>query len=214
VIIIALSDIHSQTRYIPAMAEALLEADVVLVAGDITDFGTAAGAREVIETLRLYNPTLFAVPGNCDGRDVEPYLAREDISLHNRRRDLHGIAFAGLCRWLIPDGDDSPGADPYRNLPRLLADAPRRVLLTHQPAWGTAVDTTLTGKHAGNPETRDLIEQLQPLLAVSGHVHEAPGIDHIGPTTLVNPGPARRGHYAKITLADRVQDVQLLTARD
>ena len=77
VVIIALSDIHSETRHFAAMAEALTAADVVFIAGDITHFGGAAGAREVIEDLRLYNPSILAVPGNCDGRGVQEYLACE-----------------------------------------------------------------------------------------------------------------------------------------
>ena len=49
-------------------------------------------------------------------------------------------------------------------------------------------------------------EVLGTLLAISGHIHEAAGIDHLGPTTLVNPGSFRQGRYAVADLSDgRVQ---------
>ncbi len=209
VVIIALSDIHSETRHFAAMAEALTAADVVFIAGDITHFGGAAGAREVIEDLRLYNPSILAVPGNCDGRGVQEYLACEGLSLHDRRVDIDGVAFAGLCRWLDDEPAASGGPDMYARAAASLAGARRVVFLTHQPAYGTVIDTLPGGRHGGNRETRALIERIKPLLAVSGHIHEAPGTDRLGPTTLVNPGPARRGRYARIVLSEQVESVEL-----
>ena len=98
--LIALSDIHSDLRFIQAISEELVAADVVLIAGDITNFGGATGAREVIEELRVYNRQILAVPGNCDGVDVNRFLATEGISLHGRRIDIDGVAFGGVCHWL------------------------------------------------------------------------------------------------------------------
>jgi hypothetical protein len=40
----------------------------------------------------------------------------------------------------------------------------------------------------------------QPILVVSGHVHEAQGEDKIGSTVLVNTGPAKNGKYARISI--------------
>jgi len=37
-------------------------------------------------------------------------------------------------------------------------------------------------------------------LVISGHVHEAQGIDRIGSTALINVGPAQRGNYATTLL--------------
>jgi Icc-related predicted phosphoesterase len=33
-------------------------------------------------------------------------------------------------------------------------------------------------------------------LCFTGHIHEGIGIDRIGRTVIVNPGPFRSGHYA------------------
>jgi Icc-related predicted phosphoesterase len=74
------------------------------------------------------------------------------------------------------------------------------VLVTHQPAWGTTVDLQASTRHKGSRSVRSFIESHQPLLAVSGHIHEAYGTDQIGSTLLVNPGPFRNGRYATIDI--------------
>ena len=74
------------------------------------------------------------------------------------------------------------------------------VLVTHQPAWGTDVDLQASTRHVGSRSVRLFIEDYQPILAVSGHIHEAYGTDLIGSTLLVNPGPFRNGRYATIDI--------------
>jgi hypothetical protein len=65
------------------------------------------------------------------------------------------------------------------------------------------LDIVPSGEHAGSVAVRNFVEKFRPALVISGHVHEAQGIDLIGETTLVNTGPARRGNYAEITLEDK-----------
>jgi Icc-related predicted phosphoesterase len=74
------------------------------------------------------------------------------------------------------------------------------VLVTHQPAWGTTIDLQASTRHKGSHSVRSFIENHQPILAVSGHIHEAYGTDQIGSTLLVNPGPFRNGRYATIDI--------------
>ena len=57
----------------------------------------------------------------------------------------------------------------------------------------------------GSRAVRSFIEKNQPILAVSGHTHPSAGTDHIGETTLVNPGPLLKGQYAYIELTDTVK---------
>ena len=51
-IIIALADIHGNLDYLGSAREALGEADLVLVAGDLTNFGGAGKAGKVLAALR------------------------------------------------------------------------------------------------------------------------------------------------------------------
>jgi hypothetical protein len=66
----------------------------------------------------------------------------------------------------------------------------------------TRLDMVPSGEHAGSIPVRSFIERFKPTLVISGHIHEARGIDSIGETTLINPGPAR-GNYAEITLNNK-----------
>jgi hypothetical protein len=47
---------------------------------------------------------------------------------------------------------------------------------------------------------RNYVETRTPMLVLSGHVHESRGVDNIGGTTVVNPGPLMEGNYAEVTL--------------
>ena len=48
------------------------------------------------------------------------------------------------------------------------------------------------------------------MLALVGHIHESPGIDVIGETTVMNPGPFMTGSYAEVELDEKkVSKVEL-----
>jgi Icc-related predicted phosphoesterase len=52
------------------------------------------------------------------------------------------------------------------------------------------------GRHVGSESVRAFIETVQPLLCFTGHIHEGRGMDSIGRTKVVNPGPLWTGNYA------------------
>jgi Icc-related predicted phosphoesterase len=41
---------------------------------------------------------------------------------------------------------------------------------------------------AGSSAVRTILEELQPLVALHGHIHEASGIRRLGRTIAINPG--------------------------
>ena len=100
-ILIGLSDIHGHTTMIDKISADLAEADIVLVVGDITNFGGAAAARQVIVKIRRYARTLLALSGNCDYKEVDDYLEQEAINLHGKGRVADGMGFVGLGGSLI-----------------------------------------------------------------------------------------------------------------
>ena len=69
------------------------------------------------------------------------------------------------------------------------------VMVTHEPPFDTCADLAFTDEHVGSSAIRSFIEQRQPLACFCGHIHEGAGLDRIGDTIIVNPGPLRRGRY-------------------
>lgn len=218
-----LADLHGSVTYLPATRACLAGADAVVMAGDITNFGDATAAARVIEALSAVNPHIVAVHGNCDRPEVQTYLADRDVGVHGQVRRLGDLTFLGVGGALLGSGRTPNEADDH-TLHTTLDEAGRAlgppcgpgpqpiVLVTHQPAYGTRLDTPLGGGHAGSRAIRAFIERYRPILAVSGHLHEVPGVDEIGPTTLVNPGPFKQGRYAVVEIDSQGARVQLRTA--
>ncbi len=201
--LVIVSDMHGSLDFLEAVGAELARADVVVIAGDITNFGNADAAEQMIAPIRLLNPNVVAVPGNCDTRDVQEYLTRQGINIHGRSVGMNQTIFLGLggllpCSGRTPNEmQESVLKSCLDTLTSSLPDRTRPVIfVTHQPAYGTRLDQTTDGRHTGSHALRAFIEQHQPLLAVSGHIHEARGTDRIGQTVCVNPGAFKDGWYA------------------
>jgi Icc-related predicted phosphoesterase len=200
--IVALADLHGETAPSPRVSTELAAADVVLLAGDVTHFGNARAAADVIGAVRRHNGRVLAVPGNCDGPEVGAYLAGEGISLDVRHVMVDGIAFAGVggslpCPGRTPNEITEAEFAEYlvQAVAGVEAETPL-VLLVHQPPFGTAADLAGDGRHVGSEEMRVFIVERQPLVCFAGHIHEARGKDRIGDTIVLNPGRLSAGGYA------------------
>jgi Icc-related predicted phosphoesterase len=200
--IVVLTDIHGRLDALGPFGPALADADLALLSGDLTQFGGAEAARAVVEKVRTCGPDLMAVPGNCDRPGVASYLREEGIALDARHVILEGVAFAGLGGSL-----PCPGRTPNELSEEELADALSGsviglepglplVLVSHQPPLNTVSDIVRGGIHVGSSAVRSFIEEHEPLVCFTGHIHEAAGIDRIGTTPIINPGPAHMGGYA------------------
>lgn len=209
---IVLSDIHGSLSYLPMIVPELSRAKGVLIAGDITNFGGYNEAAGIIDSLYAVNETILAVAGNCDQPSVGEYLDERDMNAHGTARLTNGLCCVGVSGSL-----PCPGATPQEQgedvFARVLeqgiqnaSDACPLVVMSHQPAYGTTVDTLRGGQFCGSYAVRQCIETHEPVLAISGHIHEAFGVDRLGKTTLVNPGAFRTGRYAVVTFeADQVK---------
>jgi hypothetical protein len=85
------------------------------------------------------------------------------------------------------------------------------VLVTHLPPRNTKVDVTHGGQHIGSRSVRMFVEERKPILVLCGHVHESSGVDKIGKTTVVNPGPATQGFCAIVNLDQHSVNAQLIS---
>lgn len=207
---IVLADVHGSVSHLPLLAPELSRAEGVFIAGDITNFGGPDEVSRVIDSIAAVNDNILAVAGNCDPAGVSQFLVERRMLLHGQAQ-IHG---ALCCVGVSGVASHEQGEEGFaRVLQQAVQSRPNTpcslVVVSHQPAYGTAVDRLRGSDYCGSTAIRRFIETQEPLLAISGHIHEAAGVDTLGKTTLVNPGPFRAGYYAVVTIKDGQVAVKL-----
>jgi len=202
--IIALTDLHGRLNILPRFGPVLSSADILLLAGDNTHFGHFKDMQAVIQHIRKYNENILAISGNCDYPDGEQYLGEAGIGINCRMKEFRGLYMAGMSGSL-----PCPGTTPHEysedefriHLGALAEDLKHPfILVAHQPPFNTSNDQVSPGTHVGSTAIRTFIEEFSPLVCFTGHIHEGVGIDAIGMTKVINPGPARDGKYASLII--------------
>ena len=104
--IAAMSDVHvSKTSHgalAPILAQVAERADVLVLCGDLTDYGTADEARVLVRELGALRLPTIAVLGNHDyesGHPEQVVDALRDVGvtvLDGDSHEVHGIGFAGV----------------------------------------------------------------------------------------------------------------------
>ena len=86
----------------------------------------------------------------------------------------------------------------------------RSIWMVHQPPSGLGMDSCADGQQVGSPTVLRLIEDNQPLLGCSGHIHESPyqpggkWAARVGRTLWLQPGQMEhRLHYVSLEISDR-----------
>ncbi|WP_058946258.1 YfcE family phosphodiesterase [Thermococcus sp. 2319x1] len=212
--IMAVTDIHGRENKVKELLEHIKgqEPDLILIAGDITHFRGREAAYNVLKEFITFGKPLYAVMGNCDGKDVLELLEELHISLHNKRVEVNGVGIIGI---------GGSNITPFSTIWEFSEEEIWEILtknyqggdmvLSHVPPKNTKVDKTFVGTHAGSKSLRKFIEEKQPPLVICGHIHEAIGIDEIGETIIVNPGPLSKGHYATIDFDEEKKKVKDIT---
>jgi Icc-related predicted phosphoesterase len=179
-------------------------ADHIIITGDITNFGTRKDAEKVLNKLLAINNNIMGVAGNLDQPDVADYLEDIGLSLHGKGKIIDGLGVVGLG-----GSNYTPFKTPYEFSEQELTDLltigisqvdeiKDFILVSHTPPYETKTDRLLNGTHVGSIAVRAFIEAQQPLLCLTGHIHESGGQDYIGRTLILNPGMIKDGGYIEI----------------
>ncbi len=205
------TDIHRDARIFPWLEAVARKFDLVAVGGDI-DF-PYLGLRNYKLNFALYRlrPNAFqdrilrfaarepgrrvvVVQGNHDNPDPR--------ACNGTALEIAGLEVGGVGGSL-PTGAGFPfelEEGGYRSVLQRLGRVD--ILVVHQPPYDTRCDLAYTGSHAGSKAVREYVEREAPTLVLTGHIHESPGVDRIGGTTVLNPGPFFKGHYGVADLAE------------
>lgn len=215
--ILHFTDLHSNVNGIGNIEVEISKADLVVLSGDITHFGRKDDAMQVINTFFEINSKIIAVTGNCDYPEVLEYLEEKGINIEEKIKSYMGIDFTGLGGSLYtPFNTPNEYPDDYYEekleMIRPKTEKTPLILVSHQPPKNTKLDKIMLNKYIGSMSVRKFIESSQPLACLCGHIHESKGIDKIGDTQLVNPGPWRAKNYAIIDIEGKSIDIKLRTA--
>jgi Icc-related predicted phosphoesterase len=95
---------HSRGVLQPMLSEMSQQADVLLLCGDLTDYGQAEEAEELVADLRAaVRVPMIGVLGNHDFESNEPKLVRQVMEtagvtvLDGEAIEIGGVGFAGVC---------------------------------------------------------------------------------------------------------------------
>jgi Icc-related predicted phosphoesterase len=201
-------DVHDRFEAVPQVLEEIGGVDVLVVGGDITTGGTPDDAARAIELWKPLAPTLLAVAGNMDSSAIDARLVELGVALDGLGETFDEVGIAGVSAAPL-----SPLHTPYelddeeleRRANAALAairGARFRIFCPHAPPYDTECDRLRSGEHVGSVVVRHVVEREQPDLVLCGHIHEARGVDVIGETRVVNPGPVSAGHYALVDIGE------------
>jgi uncharacterized protein len=155
----------------------------------------------------------YVMPGNDDEFAIDGALESPTVvNPDNRVVQVDEETQMLSCSWTNPTPWDSPREQPedellerLHGLAAQLEPGVNTIFNLHCPPHNTTLDrapqltddlkVVLDGGEArivpvGSTAVRALIEEIQPVLSLHGHIHESKAIAKIGKTTCVNPGSA------------------------
>ncbi len=161
--------------------------DLVVLAGDI--HGAVEGV-DVLKPFRDAKQKVVFVPGNWD-TSLEADLLRNVHGIKNL--DGYYVNYKGIDIIGIGNPDFELTLDEKRALGKLESSfkkiktkGGKKILVSHMHAAGTRAEFS---GFPGSKAIRKAIDKFKPDLFISGHIHEAEGIEEkIGKTRVVNVG--------------------------
>jgi len=202
------SDLHGHRVAAEEISRYVAEnsVDMMLFAGDLTHFGTRRDAGGLLDILTEPGVPMRAVIGNCDPPEIRDVLRNYNVDAGEQCISTkEGYSIIGITQ-----------TGSYRTQTKLPDSVlsschGKLVFLSHVPPAGCSVARVFTGQDAGSAYLRQLIEENTPVMCVCGHIHEGAGVDWIGRTLVVNPGPSRDGEMAVAEIEE--EDIQIHTVR-
>jgi len=214
--LLCITDLHGDTAALDSILAHAGAIDMVLLGGDITNFGTPNAAECLVKRTQEVCPSVLAVAGNCDSAAIDERLIELDVSLFGRGIMIGGLGFYGVSAMPPWHGHmyeltEKHIANALESGRQQLDQSCREILVTHTPPRNTRLDATRHGEHVGSSSVREFIELTRPALVICGHIHESRGVDRLGRTQMVNCGTAFRGQYALVEAGTDVK-IELHTA--
>ena len=184
--ILAFTDPHFEERISPKLIAKAKDADIVVCAGDFTNFGR--NFDRIIKDFDKFKKPTIVVPGNHEeGEDFKLITNKQVKFLHKKSIVIGDYLFFGYGYGGF--------IERYKDLENLIpklkekAKGKKVIFVTHPPVYGTTTDYVDWAGHVGNKSALKLIKEIKPMLVICGHIEENFGqIDNVGKTIIINPG--------------------------
>jgi hypothetical protein len=186
--ILATADIHGSQYRLNILLKNIetYKPDLVVICGDITQFGPSEVARNFLDQIPVET---YAITGNIDTKEVSRAIDESNaINIEMKRVEKKGVPFVGI----------SGSVDELFSTDKKILDE-ASVIVSHEPPYGLQ-DKVFLGMHAGSKELREIIDKYNPQLVLCGHIHEDSGYTKTGRTIVVNCSMGKRGEGALIEL--------------
>ncbi|MBI3413304.1 MAG: metallophosphoesterase [Candidatus Aenigmarchaeota archaeon] len=216
--VLVVADVHGDFESLSTvLKKSGPDVDVVVCPGDFTDIGLSlvGFSREdtthiILDELLALGKPVLTVPGNHDPPEIHKIFDDYKTNIHGKGREIGGVGFFGF------GGAKTPFSTPFepsenetaQGLERAfneVANTKHKVMITHNPAKNTKMDRISTGAHVGSQAIRDFILRKKPDAAISAHIHEAVGVDELGPTKLLYPGPVSDGWAGFLVVGEKTE---------
>ena len=188
--LLAFGDNHGDLLSLAIVQEKAKEADIVICVGDITLFGQ--DMNFLLEILNEFPKKVLLLHGNHEDEDELREATKNFPNVEFTHKDIHHIEDFDIITY---GGDGFSRRDPefeehVNNVSSVVRNFKKCILVLHGPPINTKLDIPFEDFHSGSKSYRDFIEKHQPLLSLSGHIHEGEKeLDYINETVLYNPGP-------------------------
>jgi hypothetical protein len=205
--VLLIADLHGQFGKIDSFLE--LNPEAVFIAGDITNMGPVDTIDDVLSRIDV---PCFAVPGNCDPKEILDTLEHSDaVCLHGAQINLGSMTIVGLG-----GSNPTPFNTPFELTDKQIDDllhqgmlkmekTVHNVLISHPPPFETL--DLVNGEHVGSQSVRRHMKNFD--LVCCAHIHEQRGVKDVDGVKIVNPGAAMDGYCAMLHFGNEAKDIKV-----
>lgn len=186
--ILAASDFHGDSNASKRLSEKAEKenVDLVILAGDITGL---IESENILKPFADKKQKVIFVPGNWESSETADFLSKlygiKNVGEHYVKYKDIGIFGIGSPDWQM-DIDNNKTFKKLKKDFEKIKDLEKKIMVSHINPAGTKSEFSGI---AGSKEIRRAIEEFQPDIFISGHIHEAEGItEKIGKTHIINVG--------------------------
>lgn len=197
--VLAVGDIHGDSRLVKKLAERAKEenVDLVILAGDITF--AEMPFKNIIKPFTDMKKQVLLIPGNHESVATTDFLAE----VYPPTKNIHGYSFIKNNLGIFGAGGADIGINKINDVELFdllkrgnnsVKNLDKKIMVTHIHPLGTKSEFS---GFKGSKAVRKAIETFKPDVAIFAHIHEAAGMEEkIGKTRVINV--SRKGEIFEV----------------